>query len=154
MKEDELVRYVNCMAKGNFGWKPEIKDIIWKTYSWKDNTKWILKGKSGRVWRDLFSSGWKWLAGSCNHSTDPFDSINCRGFPYYIWNNQLLKTNSFSLSYLVPGLISYYVNMKVKAHFIHFLRNRPLFKIFVFDTNLINFYNFQFRQVLTQWIFN
>jgi hypothetical protein len=51
------VRYVNCMTEGNFEWKPEIKQIIWKTYNWKDNTKWILKEKSGRVWRDLFSSG-------------------------------------------------------------------------------------------------
>jgi hypothetical protein len=66
------------------------------------------------VWRDLFGSGWKWLAGSCDHSTDPFDSINCRGFPYYMWKNQLLKTNSFSLSYLVTGLVLHYLTWRLK----------------------------------------
>jgi hypothetical protein len=58
------------------------------------------------VWRDLFGSGWKWLAGSCDHSTDPFDSINCRGLPYCVWNNHLLKTNSFSLSQSVSQLLA------------------------------------------------
>jgi len=39
----KCVGFVNRMAEGNFEWKPEIKKIIWNTYSWKDNTKWILK---------------------------------------------------------------------------------------------------------------
>jgi hypothetical protein len=34
------------------------------------------------------------------------------------------------------------LNMKVKAHFILFLRNSPIFKIFVLDTYPIKFYNF------------
>lgn len=41
------------MAEGNFEWKPEIKR---NPYSWKNNTRWILKEKSGSMWRDLFVS--------------------------------------------------------------------------------------------------
>ena len=29
------VGYVNCKAEGSFEWKPERREIIWKTYSWK-----------------------------------------------------------------------------------------------------------------------
>jgi len=57
MKQNELGEICKLHDRGKFEQKTEIKEIIWKTYSWKDNTKWILKEKSGRVWRDLFSSG-------------------------------------------------------------------------------------------------